>query len=102
MPVAGAAFLGCTFADGVAAEVEAAGGLLLPAVSGTPVDVGRTSLYTPAELYDDAAYPRCLDARAYAWAERPADPDATWRGRCTTTRSTRPSVRGRPTGTWSA
>jgi predicted Rossmann-fold nucleotide-binding protein len=75
--VAGAAFLGCAFADGVAAEVEAAGGLLLPAASGTPVDVGRTSLYSPAELYDDAAYPRCLDARAYAWAERPADPDST-------------------------
>jgi predicted Rossmann-fold nucleotide-binding protein len=75
--VAGAAFLGCAFADGVAAEVEAAGGLLLPAASGTPVDVGRTSLYSPAELYDDAAYPRCLDARAYAWAERPTDPHAT-------------------------
>jgi predicted Rossmann-fold nucleotide-binding protein len=75
--VAGAAFLGCTFADGVGAEVAAAGGLLLPAALGTPVDVRRTSLYTAAELYDDPAYPRSLDARAYASAQRPADPDAT-------------------------
>jgi predicted Rossmann-fold nucleotide-binding protein len=75
--VAGAAFLGCTFADGVAAEVAAAGGLLLPAAPGTPVDVRRTSLYSPAELYDDPVYPRSLDARAYAWDQRPADPDAT-------------------------
>jgi predicted Rossmann-fold nucleotide-binding protein len=73
--VAGAAFLGCTFADGVAAEVVAAGGLLLPPVQGTPVDVRRTSLYTADELYDDAAYPRSLDARAYAWDQEPVHSD---------------------------
>jgi predicted Rossmann-fold nucleotide-binding protein len=66
----GATFLGCTFAPGDAERVEAAGGLVLPDIGDSPVDVYRSRLYTADELYDDPDYPRCLDARAYAWAER--------------------------------
>ena len=74
--VAGATFLGCRFGEGVAALVTAAGGLVVPPVAEPPVDVRRTRLYTADELYDDAAYPRSLDARAYAWDHGAADPDA--------------------------
>jgi predicted Rossmann-fold nucleotide-binding protein len=42
-----------------------------------PVDPYRTSLYTPAELYDAAPYADSLDARTYAWSRRPPTPQAT-------------------------
>lgn len=71
--VAGAAFLGCTFAPGVAEELDAAGALVLPVVGDAPVDVHRGTLYSPADLYDTARYDASLDARAYAWAQRPGD-----------------------------
>ena len=70
--VRGATFLGCTFADGDQASVEADGGLVLPALTEVPVDVYRAGLYTPDELYDDADYRHTLDARAYAWSQRPS------------------------------
>jgi predicted Rossmann-fold nucleotide-binding protein len=74
--LAGAAFLGCRFASGVAERVEAAGGLVLAGVSRPPLDVHRTSLYTAEELYDDESYPRSLDALTYSWSQQAADPDA--------------------------
>jgi predicted Rossmann-fold nucleotide-binding protein len=42
-----------------------------------PVDPYRSSLYTPAELYDARPYAESLDARAYAWSLRPPTPQAT-------------------------
>jgi predicted Rossmann-fold nucleotide-binding protein len=42
-----------------------------------PVDPYRTSLYTPAELYDARPYADSLDARAYAWAREPPTPQAS-------------------------
>ncbi|MFT4287227.1 LOG family protein [Nocardioides sp.] len=81
--VAGATFLGCRFANGDADRVEAEGALVLPTIKGVPVDVYRTTLYTPEELYDAGAPPgRCryaasLDARAYAWSQQVGTPDDT-------------------------
>ena len=73
----GATFLGCTFAGGDVERVEADGGLVLPDLSEAPVDVYRSRLYTPEELYDDRDYRRTLDARAYAWSQRqPTSEDA--------------------------
>lgn len=74
--VAGASFLGCTFAEGDAERVEARGGLVLPAVTAVPVDPFRSSLYTARELYDAPSYPASLDARAYAWSRAPGDQEA--------------------------
>ncbi|SDC63990.1 LOG family protein [Nocardioides lianchengensis] len=74
--VAGASFLGCRFAPGVADEMTAAGALVLPAIPDVPVDVHRGGLYSPADLYDTPSYDRSLDARAYAWAQRPGDAEA--------------------------
>jgi predicted Rossmann-fold nucleotide-binding protein len=73
--VDGATFLGCTFAPGDAERVEAAGGLVLPDVGDSPVDVYRSRLYTADELYDHADYRRSLDARAYAWAQHRSGSD---------------------------
>ncbi len=71
----GASFLGCQFADGDERMVEAAGALVLPVISSAPVDVYRSTLYSPEELYDDPTYAASLDGRAYAWSQRPAGPD---------------------------
>lgn len=73
--VAGASFLGCGFAPGDAARIEAAGGLVLPTPPEVPVDVDRSTLYTARELYDAPAYADTLDARAYAWSLHPARRD---------------------------
>ncbi|HYF71850.1 MAG TPA: Rossmann fold nucleotide-binding protein [Nocardioides sp.] len=70
--LSGATFLGCTFAPGDEAMVRTAGALVLPATPETPVDTARAALYTPAELYDVPAYADSLDARAYAWSQRPS------------------------------
>ncbi len=75
--VAGAMFLGCTFTPGDADRLAAAGALVLPAVADVPLDVHRSTLYSAAELYDTPRYSRSLDARAYAWSQRPAGPDDT-------------------------
>lgn len=75
--VAGALFLGCTFGDGDEESVRARGAVVFPVVPGVPVDTYRTHLYTPEELYGRAGYADSLDARAYAWAQQPTDPDAT-------------------------
>ncbi len=73
--VAGAAFLGCTFDPAEDDELVAAGALVLPAVGDSPLDVYRSRLYTADDLYDDPRYPRTLDARGYAWAQRVPDRD---------------------------
>jgi predicted Rossmann-fold nucleotide-binding protein len=67
--VGGATFLGCRFATGDAGRVEAAGGLVLPALSDVPVDPYRSRLYTADDLYDTASYAHSYDARAYAWSQ---------------------------------
>jgi predicted Rossmann-fold nucleotide-binding protein len=74
--VAGASFQGCRFADGDAKDLEGRGAIVLPPIPGVPVDVHRSTLYTARELYDAAAYPASLDARAYAWSRRPQDQEA--------------------------
>ena len=68
--LSGATFLGCTFGPGEESTVAEAGGLVLPAIADVPVDPYRGSLYTADELYDDPAYSRSLDGRAYAWSQR--------------------------------
>ncbi len=73
--VAGAAFLGCDLAPGDRERLTARGALVLPGIRDVPVDVHRSSLYTPAELFDTAAYAESLDARAYAWARQAPDTD---------------------------
>ncbi len=69
----GALFLGCRFDAGVEDHLRAGGALVFPAVPDVPVDVYRSRLYTPEELYDGLAagsYADTLDARAYAWSAR--------------------------------
>jgi predicted Rossmann-fold nucleotide-binding protein len=75
--VSGAMFLGCTFGAGDESEVRARGGIVFPVVPGLPVNIYRSQLYSPAELYDADAYEQTLDARAYAWSRQPADHDTT-------------------------
>jgi len=80
LDVAGALFLGCSFADGVEDDVRDRGGIVFPQVPGAPVDTYRTTLYSPAELYAglaDGGYHATLDARAYAWSQQPRDRDVT-------------------------
>lgn len=73
--VAGALFLGCTFAPGDAERLGAAGALVLPALADVPLDVYRAGLYTAADLYDAPRYADSLDARAYAWSQQRGGPD---------------------------
>jgi predicted Rossmann-fold nucleotide-binding protein len=74
--VAGATFMGCRFAPGDEAEVEARGAIVFPPIPDAPVDAYRASLYSPGELYDAASYPATLDARAYGWSQEHHDHDA--------------------------
>jgi predicted Rossmann-fold nucleotide-binding protein len=67
--LSGASFLGCTFGPGDEAKVTAAGALVLPAITGAPVDVYRGRLYSADELYDEPTYARSLDGRAYSWSQ---------------------------------
>ena len=71
----GATFLGCTFAAGDAERLQAAGALVLPALTDVPVDPYRSRLYTADELYDADRYERSFDARAYAWSQRQGGQD---------------------------
>lgn len=73
--VAGALFLGCTFAPGGEDDVGARGALVFPSVPDVPVDSYRAELYTPAELFDTTPYEECLDARVYGWSKQPSDSD---------------------------
>lgn len=71
--VAGALFLGCTFADGDESHVRQRGGVVFPEVPGVPVHIYRTTLYAPRDLYDSDTFADSLDARAYAWSRQPPD-----------------------------
>ena len=51
--LAGATFLGCTFAPGDVDYAEDEGALVMPVIPEAPVDVYRSKLYTADELYDD-------------------------------------------------
>lgn len=73
--VTGALFLGCTFAEGGDDDVRRRGAIVFPRLPDVPVEVYRSRLYTPPELYDTADYQTSLDARAYAWASSGNDPD---------------------------
>ncbi len=75
VPVAGATFLACSFAPGDDDLVADRGALVLQVPTDLPVEP-RHRLYSPAELYDTPRYADSLDAAAYAWSQRPADPDA--------------------------
>jgi predicted Rossmann-fold nucleotide-binding protein len=76
LDVAGATFLGCRFAPGDEAELEARGAIVFPAIPDVPVDTYRGTLYSPRELYDADSYPASLDARAYGWSQVRHDEDA--------------------------
>ncbi|MCE1174687.1 MAG: LOG family protein [Propionibacteriales bacterium] len=67
--VRGAMFLGCTFAPGSEAEIEARGALVFPGLPDLPFNPYRTGLYSPAELYADldAGYRYTRDAVIYRW-----------------------------------
>ena len=71
--VGGATFLGCRFAGGDAERLQAQGALVLEVPPDLPVEP-RTTLYSPEELYDTPRYADSLDAQAYAWSQRTADP----------------------------
>lgn len=73
--LAQALFLGCEFAEGEDDAVRRAGGIVLHAIPGIPVDPYRAALYSPGDLYDAARYEDTLDARAYAWARSAGGPD---------------------------
>ena len=78
--VSGAMFLGCTFAEGVEADVEARGAVVFPTLPDVPLDPYRTGLYTAAELYGSGPYPDSLDARGYAWTQSGLDADGLLAG----------------------
>jgi predicted Rossmann-fold nucleotide-binding protein len=67
----GAVLLGCMLSPTTARRAEAAGALVFPAIPDLPYQVYRTSLYTPAELFDGfdpdrpQSYVDTLDARIY-------------------------------------
>jgi predicted Rossmann-fold nucleotide-binding protein len=81
LDVAGALFLGCRLDPGVENDLRARGALVFPTVPDVPVDVYRSRLYGPAELYGGLArsdnpgrsYEETLDALAYAWARDATD-----------------------------
>ena len=66
----GALFLGGRMDPAVADSLRARGALVFPEVPDVPVDVYRTGLYSPSELYDElsAGYAETVDARTYAWS----------------------------------
>ncbi|MCZ4499225.1 MAG: Rossmann fold nucleotide-binding protein [Marmoricola sp.] len=72
--VSGGIFLGCRFpaGDGPGSEVDVRrrGGLVFPTLPDVPFDPYRSSLYSPADLYDGLydGYPATPDAVAYAWS----------------------------------
>ena len=67
--VARAVFLGCSFAPGVEAQLEAGGALVFPTLPDLPFNPYRSGLYTPEELYLglERGYRYTLDARVHRW-----------------------------------
>lgn len=70
----GALMLGCELTERSRRQVEAAGGLIFPAVPQLPYEVYRTSLYAPEELFAGfdpsrpESYADTPDARIYRYA----------------------------------
>ncbi|MCA0296012.1 MAG: LOG family protein [Actinobacteria bacterium] len=64
-----AVFLGCGFAPGVEAQLEADGALVFPTLPDLPFSPYRTGLYTAQELYAglEGGYRYTLDARVFRW-----------------------------------
>ncbi len=81
--VCGGIFLGCRFVAGTGQgseyDVRRRGGLIFPTVPDVPFDPYRSSLYSPAALYDGLAdgYAATPDAVAYAWSRQPRSLDRT-------------------------
>jgi predicted Rossmann-fold nucleotide-binding protein len=70
----GSVFLGGRLDRPTEEDLRTRGALLFPALPDVPLDVYRSRLYTPAELYDGIAHGRyagTLDARVYAWTREP-------------------------------
>jgi predicted Rossmann-fold nucleotide-binding protein len=64
----GAAFLGCRFAAGVAAELTDRGAMIFPELPDLPFQPYRAGLYDAAELYGRDRYHQSPDAAIYAWS----------------------------------
>lgn len=67
----GALVLGCRLSPEAADDLRARGALLFPELPDVPLDVYRTTLYRPIDLYDTlpgGRYADSFDARAYAWS----------------------------------
>jgi len=67
--VTGALFLGCLLRPADGESVRARGAIVFPTIPTVPIEIYRTALYTPEELYDTPDYPDSLDARVYAWSQ---------------------------------
>lgn len=67
--VTGALFLGCLLRPEDGESVRARGAIVFPTIPAVPIDMYRTALYTPQELYDTDDYSDSLDARVYAWSQ---------------------------------
>jgi predicted Rossmann-fold nucleotide-binding protein len=71
VPLDGAMFLGCTLSPATRRRAEAAGALVFPHIPDVPYSVYRSSLYTPAELFEGfeperpGSYADTPDARIY-------------------------------------
>ena len=71
----GALMLGCQLTPPSRARADAAGAMLFPDIPGLPYRVYRSSLYSPAELFDrfnpeqPASYADTLDARVYRYVQ---------------------------------
>ncbi|MFC5730991.1 MULTISPECIES: LOG family protein [Nocardioides] len=50
-------------------RVLAQGGRVVRSIDRAPVDVERSGLYSPDELFDTTPYERTVDGRAHAWAQ---------------------------------
>ncbi|MGI8899344.1 MAG: LOG family protein [Nocardioides sp.] len=70
LDVHGSLFLGCDLDEEVDELLRRRGALVFPQLPEVPFDPYRSSLYTPAELYDGLGqgYSGTLDARVHAWA----------------------------------
>ncbi|NUT91516.1 MAG: hypothetical protein HOY78_05740 [Saccharothrix sp.] len=71
VPLDGALFLGCELSPATRRRADAAGALVFPNIPDVPYQVYRSSLYTPAELFDGfdpdrpESYADTPDARIY-------------------------------------
>ena len=73
---AGAAFLGCTMSDSVAADLRQRGAMVFPPIPDLAFNPYRSALYGAEELYagiDEQPYEKTPDALTYAWDHGPRD-----------------------------